>query len=451
LDKLDLDDFSIVDTILSQKPDRWEGGELSLQALTLQGLRSSVTYQKSFAILCRLAEIETPDLIDPQGFRVRDLYTVCLVWCLHATQEGDSSHDILVKLATDLSRLADAESLGGISRILVSFAKRKFRTKDDFARQGTSALREEYASREWNDVVKLLLSMVLNKERWLREKAMQVLRVLFQHRDSQHPDEALGSELLMPLLRLLQTDLAPQALEVLDVHMPMSQGVGPTPKELLRMSMHEKSIKRCTVNAELIFGLPAESGWCVANPISTREMCRAKTMAVFDACKATTRPSVLHFEPDLRVDVPPLPTDAELNGGDQSLGELVSTLHDLNSFFTSDLATLPNQLPPPTREAENRVAAILARSLARTPLGGDKDWGEDETPEAPSTPFVDVFSVPQSANPTNGSMTSGRPSLDSRRGDDSESDGEDAFAFDNYMPKSAKSTSPSTPAYSRRR
>ncbi|KAF8509195.1 hypothetical protein BU17DRAFT_99100 [Hysterangium stoloniferum] len=45
---------------------------------------------------------------------------------------------------------------------------------------------------------------------------MQVLKGLFSHRESRNPLELLGSELLMPLLRLLQTDLASQALEVLD-------------------------------------------------------------------------------------------------------------------------------------------------------------------------------------------------------------------------------------------
>ena len=69
---------------------------------------------------------------------------------------------------------------------------------------------------------------------------MQVLKILFQQRETRNVD-SLGSELLMPLLRLLETDLAPQALEVLEELLAISAG-RPAARDVLRMSMHFGSL-----------------------------------------------------------------------------------------------------------------------------------------------------------------------------------------------------------------
>jgi len=275
-------------------------------------------------------------------------------------------------------------------------------------RQAAAALREYYAPQCWTEVVSLLLSLVLNQERWLQVKSMQILKVLFQLRETRNPVDRLGSELLMPLLRLLQTDLASQALDVLDEPMAISGGL--PAKQVLRMSMHVGPSQRDGDGVTEVFGAPDKSGWSVARPDRQRDACRSNVMAVFDTCKVPTRPSRIDFEPEVDRFSDPLEAD---------LGDLVQNLHELSTFFLGDQdidhpSSSKVSLPltsMPTLQLEARVAAILAKS---TDSSG--------TTDSPQTPFMDVFQIDGSE---------GRGSFD---GSDDDSDSSefdlDTFAFD---------------------
>jgi len=85
---------------------------------------------------------------------------------------------------------------------------------------------------------------------------MHVLKVLFQQRALQ----SLGTKHLMPLLRLVEGDLATQALDVLEE--PTKITGGPTAKQVLRMSMHVSSLTGAGETE--IFGVPEDSGWCIS-------------------------------------------------------------------------------------------------------------------------------------------------------------------------------------------
>jgi len=370
LSRIDLDDYHTAEHLLSQRPPDWIGSA-SLQSSLLAGLRSSTTSAATFRTLKVLAKIENPALIDPSHGRVRDLYTVSLPWCLHA-MAVESQDESLQEFAMNIAQLADKEGRSSISRIMTSFVKSRFRTKDDFLRQSVASLREHYGVNYWTEVVTLLLGLVLNRERWLRVQSLQILKVLFQQRETRSPVELLGSELLMPLLRLLESDLAPQALEVLEE--PMTISGGPSAKHILRMSMHTKLLGDIESVAD-IFGMPEESGWCVARSENLRHICRTNMMAVFDTCKMPSRPSRIDFEPE---------TEAEALSAslDEDLGGLVQNLHELTSYFSAPNGHRPKvELLAPSQQLEARVAAILAKSAEAT--------GTD----VPETPFVDVFRV----------------------------------------------------------
>jgi hypothetical protein len=226
LNHLNLNENTAVKDLLECKPTNWAGSGLGLQRLVIQGLRSSVTSPASFKLLCRLAGFGDNILLEPGDGRLRDLFTVSLPWCLNA-MDVDVAQPVVVDLGEKIAHLAESANLPNLARIMVSFSKSRFRTKDDFLRQSVTCLREHFAPKHWQDVTTLLLSLILNSERWLRLKSMQVLKGLFSHRESRQPLELLGSELLMPLLRLLQTDLAPQALDVLDEQVTIVGGGGP--------------------------------------------------------------------------------------------------------------------------------------------------------------------------------------------------------------------------------
>ena len=413
LKRIDLNDSPIIDQILNQRPVDWTGPPF-LQPVLLKGLRSSVTSTATIEVLQILSRFHDNRLIDGSGGRLRDLYTIALPWCLHAMDNPDAS---LRGFAESVGILAGIEKRLGVQRIMNSYSKCHFRTRDDFLRQSVSSLRE-FGNQNWTDIVTLLLGLVLNDERWLRIQAMQVLKILFQQRETRNVD-FLGSELLMPLLRLLETDLAPQALEVLEEPLAISAG-GPAARHVLRMSMHFGSLPSLHSDPDslpVIFGVPQESGWSIAQEEALRETCRANVMAVFDSCSVPTRPSRIEFEPEVEALASiktPLADD---------LGGLVKNLHELNNFFTGESSntTVERKISSsmPTRRLEARVAAILAKSSAP----------ESHT-DMPQTPFLDVFNV-------GGGIDEGD---DSDEDSDSDSD-TDAFVFDSLSSFSSYASS----------
>ncbi|KAH9992268.1 cell morphogenesis N-terminal-domain-containing protein, partial [Russula vinacea] len=376
LDRLDLDDEHTINALISQRPPEWKD-MMSLQSPLLVGLRSSRTSDATFKMLQTLAKVTDSSIIDPTRGRVRDLYTVALPWCYRSMTEDTSDPD-LQTFAQDVGYLAEKEGRSSITRIMASFIKGRFRTKEDFLRQSVASLREHYGDEDWTEVVTLLLGLVLNSHRWLRVSALQILKVLFQQRETRNPVELLGSELLMPLLRLLETDLAPAALEVLEE--PMTISGGPPAKQVLRMSMQLKTLTKDVESVSDIFGIPEESGWCVARPERSRESCLSNILAVFETCKVPSRPSQIHFEPE-EVEHLASPVPSE----DDDLGGLVRNLHELSSFFQGDhsaaeIAPSSSLSTEPSQQLEARVAAILAKST-------------ESSNDIPQTPFIDVFRV----------------------------------------------------------
>ncbi|KAG1858767.1 cell morphogenesis N-terminal-domain-containing protein [Suillus subalutaceus] len=317
LDRIDLDDPHIADLVVAQRPKDWNGS-IGLQQALWSGLRSATTLDDTFALKCA-------KLFDSSQNWLRDLFTLSLPWCMHAmcTDQHDEA----------LNDFSDEDGLESINRIMVSFVKRRFRTKDDFLRQSISSLRDHYPPDDWTDIATLLLSLVLNKERWLQVYSMH----------QQH---------LMPLLRLVEGELATQALDVLEEPTKITGGL--TAKQVLRMSMHGETE---------IFGVPEDSGWCIAR-ISHRQTQFALMFTT------SSRISTVHFQPEVQE---PLFAD-EL---DEDLGVLVQDLHELSEFFQK---TKPQTQLLPSQQLEDRVASILARST-------------DHSNDMPQTPFGDVFQV----------------------------------------------------------
>jgi hypothetical protein len=197
------------------------------------------------------------------------------------------------------------------------------------------------------------------------------------------------------------------------------------------MSMHFGSLQSLHSepdSAPVIFGVPQDSGWSIAQEDTLRETSRANIMAVFDSCSVPTRPSRIEFEPEvagLASIKTPLADD---------LGGLVKNLHELNDFFTNDtpdpVTTTKRKTSSsvPTRRLEARVAAILAKSSA-----------PESFADTPQTPFLDVFNV--------GGGVDERE--DSDESSDSDSD-TDAFIFDtlsSFSSSSYGSTKPLNPRY----
>ncbi|CAE6530930.1 unnamed protein product [Rhizoctonia solani] len=235
---LDITKEEVIEDLLNHQPESWDADDISLQAVILPGLRSSLTWKDAMEVLKSLSRCTHDQFVDPSAGRLRSLYTVCLPPFLEAMDQPQLDED-LAELAMNIARMADNEKRVGISRLMTSFAKQKFRTKEDFLRQAVSCLREYYTSEHSTEIITLLLGFVLNSECWLRVKSMQLLKLLFQHVETKNQN--VLSELLMPLLSLLRTDLALQALDTLDGPLSVSGGLAAT--QVSRMSVHTHSPK----------------------------------------------------------------------------------------------------------------------------------------------------------------------------------------------------------------
>ncbi|KAF9235809.1 cell morphogenesis N-terminal-domain-containing protein [Melanogaster broomeanus] len=390
LAKLDLNDPDVVESVLAQRPESWNA-MYTVQTCLLSGLRSTTTTADTFAALHRLSMVADSRLIESSERRVCDLFTLSLPWCLHA-MTGDSRDAALDDFCTSIANLAALEGRDTISRVMTSFVKNRFRTKDDFLRQSIAGLREHYSA-DWPDIATLLLGLVLNKENWLRIHTMQVLKTFFQQRDPRNAQQSLATEHLMPLLRLVEGDLAAQALDVLEE--PTKISGGQNSRNVLRMSMHT-SLSNTAADEGEIFGIPEESGWCIAQVKSRRSICRNNMMAVAQTCIGVLRPSYINLEARSQI-------ISYADALDEDLGVLVQDLHELSEFFQH---TRPQPRLLPSQQLEERVASIIARSTNRS----------NDTPQ---TPFTDIFQITKTQDYSDDS------------GDDSGSESElDAFVYD---------------------
>lgn len=329
LDKLDIGSADVVEMLRVKYPEGWEGEPGSIQPLILRGLRSSVTSGVSFQVLARLAKVEDATLVDPSQSRLAFLLVAALPWFLQAV-DAHTSDETVTGLATDIATLAEKSGKSDIQRIATSIAKSRFRTKDDLIRQAVGCVRVNYLPALGPELAVLQLGLILNQHEWLRRQTMQALKIFFQVVDTQSPEFSnLGSELLMPLLRLLSTPLAPQALEVLDE--PLVINGGPAANQILRMSLQwgKPSRRQEQASDASIFGAPDDSGWAVAHPQDLTTRTRINIQAVFKTCELT-------------LDVAPVSSNVNFVVDDYYDGDEVSFVND--AAETASLGDIVNQL-----------------------------------------------------------------------------------------------------------
>jgi len=313
---------------------------------------------------------------------------------LHSTDLGEPNEE-LAGMASDLADISERQGKAGLARLLTSFARARFRSKDDFIRQAASHLREHLATHGLQ-IVTLLLGFVLNQNDWMRDKALQMLKLILSFPESR----ALAPhsrELVRPLLRLVSTKHAAVALDILEL--PFAQA--------------DPSVAEAN---DQLFGPFEPSGWSIPNATERSEVTRANVSAVFNTCAVETRAASAHFSvlqfSDLRgvgsvakheawgasqasLELPSPPMSVPDNA---SMGDLVGALHSLNQFFDEGLDMAPSASTSPLaarRVAPTHqthfprvsstdslgVARIMARGMVRSPsanLSRERSEGESE-------------------------------------------------------------------------
>lgn len=396
LSKIDLDSPDTVSCLASTFPPKWEGKFNGLQEAVMHGLRSSKAWEPTLRVLDRLNQLHPSEIIAGSN-RLIIAVATNIPRYLHALETNDFSSEVVTS-AERLRELCDEQDLVGLSRILSSLIKGRFRTKKDFINQIAQVMRTQFFPNAEVPLLTFFLGILSNKTRWVKIEAMEMLKLLFPMVDLQKDEFAgVGADIISPLLRLLQTDFAEQALSVLDeaASIPSSN----MDKHVLRMSLGNRTIRKEYERTATMFGIPDESGWAVPMPAIASNRTRNNVHAVFYTCSVSNENEEQQGEEPVSADEFQFHKEEYGNNTDGdsasiteegSLSHMWTALDNLDSFFARDMKkTTSNQayhthtvsvtdtemsteapidpVDSAPQVYDKKVSVILNRSLARTP------------------------------------------------------------------------------------
>ena len=406
-DKLEDAPLSCYTAIESNRPPSLKSPKSTLIRLANHGLSSSTTANSSWSFIVTCLSSASSSVFVPVLPNLALLYALVLPWGLQALELGSIPEDICT-YSTLIAQYAENQEHIGITRVMNSLAKNRFRTKDDYVRQAIGNMKEYFSIQERREILIAYLGLLLNPLTWLKLRSLTLLKAFVKINALSDTDlEGIGPDLLSPLLQLLPTELAPQALEIFDEPVPLvnyalSGSSRPGTASSRRPRTGESAVTK------IIFGEPTETGWYMPDPEASRQTTRQQLKEVVDSCGAQSVPSrpasPLTFAMTDEVEsIEPSQMDSKTqsDGGDTStLGDMVDALHDLGTFFDiSDRSISPEiSASPAFRMSQalgsaSRVAAVLARSF-RGP-SGDRSRSHrsiDTSMSAiPETPFTSAF------------------------------------------------------------
>lgn len=393
LDRLDLSDPITVAQLFEGQPSRWEGGFDGLQDLVFKGLKSSETFERTLDLLHRLSGLPNNELI---GDGTRQLFTVLanLPHFLQCFEEGFNDPKPIMR-ASLLARVAESERCPRLAASIFGFANQQYKAEGVFLDHIITEIKSYYFPQLDFQCLIFLMGLLTNTTDWFRIKTMKILCVLIPEVDMRRNEVTChGPDLISPLLRLLQTNLCPQALEVLDHIMTVSGN--PMERHHLRMSMasasSSRAIRKEYERIQSLYGIPEPTGWSVPMPATQSSMTRNNVHAVFYTCAEAddlSAPDTMTPEVEFRADefsesFFPMRADTMKSidtQTDGNIGDIVQKLDSLDDFFEETEDSVPSLNPaavPMIRGFtgsyadtnahlyDQQTAPILRKSLART-------------------------------------------------------------------------------------
>ncbi|OAA74197.1 Armadillo-type fold protein [Cordyceps fumosorosea ARSEF 2679] len=345
--KTDLRSANVRRLIADGQPSRWDGAFDGLQPLLHKGLRSAVCWQPTLDIMEQLVMLPNDPLI---GDDQRLFFTLLANFprFLDDLEQRTVPSDDVLRSARVLFAEADRQGLEGIAQVMDDYVNGEYHGGGDLLMPLFQALKEYYLPRLDFKMITFLLGLLTNSITWVKVHAMRILCVAIPAVDMRNPELAgHGSDLISPLLRLLQTDLCMNALEVLDNIMTVSGSH--MDKHHLRMSMTRatsKVIRKEYERTQSLFGIPEASGWAIPVPAKKTEATRANIHAAFYMCQsaegssteATPTAEVEFHNDDFAYgyfEAPERTATMLSDDGraDTLVGDLVTKLDSLDDFF----------------------------------------------------------------------------------------------------------------------
>jgi Cell morphogenesis C-terminal/Cell morphogenesis central region len=426
LDRLDMSDATVVKTLIEAQPPKWEGDFEGLQPLVYKGLKSVDSLDRTLSVLDRFAGLPNNELI---GDSSRLLYSILANLPRFLRQfDLETKEQETLKCALRLAEVADQQGSSAIAQCLTEFVNGYHRTGTDFLYPAVAAIRSSFFPEYDGKTLVFLMGFLTNKNSWFRLKTMEILCILIPEVDMKRPDVAChGPDLISPLLRLLQTDLCPQALEVMDHIMEVSGN--PMERHHIRMSLASgsaRAIRKEYERTQSLYGIPLTTGWSIPMPAVYSNLTRNNVHAVFYTCgdletmqrNAATTPEV-EFRADEGYPDSYFPTrrtntmKSVDTAPDANMNDLLHKLDSLDDFFDEpNTAAEPNHTTSydsrdmndvGTNIYDQQTAPILKKSLARTASSSSFHNGLAES--RPPTSHQNSIMTPAAFNTTPVSAT----------------------------------------------
>ncbi|KAI4148898.1 MAG: hypothetical protein LQ341_001454 [Variospora aurantia] len=385
--------------LLSEQPKplpRWVDQSHGLASLVHKGFKSEASLEKSLGVFDRLVQLPDSELV---GDSTRLLFGLLahLPGFLHCFDTG-FGETACVKPAQILAAVAEDQEHHEISMVLNAFANQRYTTAAEFNAQALSTVRQTFFPAWEAKSLEFLIGLLTNRSHWYRTKTLHVLCALLPEIKTAHPDIAgRGPDFISPLLRLLQTQYCPQALEAMDHFGALA--VTKYDKDHMRMSMASSGsskIRKEYHGTVSIYGIPEDNGWSVPKPMIWSAITRANMQAILCTCAAPNAVDAV-ATPEVEFDSQEYHQDSyfpvERNdtlhsedvsaevAGEGDMNDLVSKLDLLDDFFEGTLTSHRSRGRPYsgatitayTAEADSGAdlydqltAPILSKSLART-------------------------------------------------------------------------------------
>ncbi|RYP80409.1 hypothetical protein DL770_006214 [Monosporascus sp. CRB-9-2] len=358
LDKLDLHDAGIRKILMDGQPPRWDGGFDGIQPLLYKGLRSSTCVQPTLDMLDKLVQLPSDRLTGDDN---RLFFTILANFPRFSrVLEEETIDEKTMETARILTVIADIMGMSPISATLGAFMNSHYASSREFMVDLFAALREFYLPELDFKMLTMLMGFLTNNIASVKTMTMRLLCVVIPEIEMRKPEIAgHGSDLISPLLRLLQTEFCMQALEVLDNIMTISSSSND--KHHLRMSVTHSSAKHIRKEYERtqsLFGIPEESGWAIPAPAKKADSTRANVHAAFYMCQVdaengfsadpTPTPEVEFHDDDYNYGYFETPERTETMMSDETrteanMGDLVTKLDSLDDFFDDLAQTSPSE------------------------------------------------------------------------------------------------------------
>ncbi|KAI9679427.1 MAG: Cell morphogenesis protein PAG1 [Caeruleum heppii] len=386
MDKVDLGSPINEKILADNVPPKWEGEFEGIQPLVYRGLRSGVSVGRTLEVLGKLSRLPNNKLT---GDESRLLFAVLanLPRCLYCFDEEGRSQECL-DTAGQLAQIAQLQGYDHVAGVLIAFAESRYRHSHDFLLQSAAAVRDAFFPRHDFRSLVFLMGLLTNQLPWFKIRTMQLLCVIIPDIDMRKPEIAShGPDLISPLLRLLQTEFCPQALEVLD-HIMLMPGT-PMDKHLLRMSMagsHSRAMRKEYERTQSLFGIPDDSGWSIPMPAVHSSTTRNNVHAVFYTCASSdpaeaekvATPEVEFHVDDFQYPFPDRSVTmmSDEIRGDDNMGDLLVKLDSLDDFLddaisspgmdVDDLTDYSPEAYDAGTRYDQQTLPLLRQSLTRT-------------------------------------------------------------------------------------